>query len=776
MNRIYRNKQIRMMMKIILIILCICLLKTVYDKGKEWMIPQPEGIYVSVGDVMILSKALQEDVLSSEIYQKLESRYLADKNAKLTYQEYLGMVEWMGTKETPLFDSAYRPEHFLLQADWEGAFEEMCRFYDSQGEISRMTVAIAGIEDMVSDSQGDSLGDKQLLTGEGMIYFFESEDFRKYHYQVVEAFCKGRALLTVAKVVDSRSVLSNVFLLGEQDTNLLYFFRDYEIKTGMATKPAAGEEVQEQLADLHFEGGVLTEIALKKEKISGKLIALTEKEITVEGHGTFPLTEQMQIYRLYDSLKTCHLKELALGYDFTDFVLEEGKICGALVTEKEAMEYIRVAIRTKDFGGLVHGEISLTADVDYTVIYGRYDDRKNKAYRAGEEFRLTPDSEYLQDGSVVVKPEAGTGKVSLLSLNRSQGIPSYRGMVEIKGKDDGLTVVNEVLLEEYLYSVVPSEMPSSYPLEALKAQAVCARTYAYRYLLQPGLGDMGAHVDDSVSYQVYNNVAEHTHTTKAVKETAGQILYYQDVPADTYYYSTSCGYGTTVDVWKNQNREEVPYLQAAVIGSDSAGSPQDMMEEEEFSRFIEAVRESDYEKEEPWYRWMVAVKDMSGKTLEEHLEQRYGINPQLILTLVREEFVSQPVRKVGEIKDIYCEKRLPGGVMDEVVIVTTKNTFKVISENAIRYVLHDGVSEVVRQDGSKVISGELLPSAFMVIDLVKKNGLVTEYQLRGGGYGHGVGMSQNGARAMGLRGDSWEEILNCFYGACKVKEIYKERG
>ena len=56
-----------------------------------------------------------------------------------------------------------------------------------------------------------------------------------------------------------------------------------------------------------------------------------------------------------------------------------------------------------------------------------------------------------------------------MCVNRSQGTPSYRGHIELLRTADGIAVVNELPLEEYLYSVVPSEMPASYPLEALKA-------------------------------------------------------------------------------------------------------------------------------------------------------------------------------------------------------------------------------------------------------------------------------------------------------------------
>ena len=110
-------------------------------------------------------------------------------------------------------------------------------------------------------------------------------------------------------------------------------------------------------------------------------------------------------------------------------------------------------------------------------------------------------------------------------MERSQGTPAYRGSIELIKGENGILVINEVLLEEYLYAVVPSEMPASYPLEALKSQAVCARTYAYDKMCRAGLPAYGAHVDDSAAFQVYNNIEENADTTRAVKETAGLALF-----------------------------------------------------------------------------------------------------------------------------------------------------------------------------------------------------------------------------------------------------------
>ena len=97
-----------------------------------------------------------------------------------------------------------------------------------------------------------------------------------------------------------------------------------------------------------------------------------------------------------------------------------------------------------------------------------------------------------------------------------------------------------------------------------------------------------------------------------------------------------------------------------------------------------------------------------------------------------------------------------------------------LSEYNIRYVLCDGKSAVRKQDGSESVPGTLLPSGFFVIDTISETGKegenVVGYTLNGGGFGHGVGMSQNGAKAMGEQGAGYGQILSSFYPGCEVTD------
>ena len=119
-------------------------------------------------------------------------------------------------------------------------------------------------------------------------------------------------------------------------------------------------------------------------------------------------------------------------------------------------------------------------------------------------------------------------------------------------------------------------------------------------------------------------------------------------------------------------------------------------------------------------------------------------------------------------------KRGAGGIAQELTIVAQKGTVKVLSEYNIRYVLCDGKSPVTKQDGKETVPGQLLPSGFFVLDPVFETGnqgeTVVGYTLCGGGFGHGVGMSQNGAKALGENGASYDQILRQFYPGCELTD------
>ncbi len=495
-------------------------------------------------------------------------------------------------------------------------------------------------------------------------------------------------------------------------------------------------------------------------------------------------------------------------------------------------ETIRVLIQNSDYQGIYHKEVKLSCDTEWELHYG-LDGELTEKHAGGEELLLDENSAWFTEcARIVLSPAEDGGKISLLSVNRSQGTPAYRGSMEIRKTGQGFVVINELPVEEYLYGVVPSEMPVSYPMEALKAQAICARTYVYAHLESPGYGEYGAHVDDSTGYQVYNNTAEKEEAIQAVQETKGEVVRLNGELVDTYYYSTSCGFGADERVWNPGEEKKVSYLTAASISEtamqqdqNSAEIPgteyftaQDMCRGDYFHEFLHNPPETDFERQEPWYRWSITVESLDTESLRKVLKERQEAEPDRIL-VEKNGDKTEPVgsnagnagsnegnagsnagnaggnvenvggnagnvgsnaeaagewEDIGRITDICIGKRGDGGIAESLVIKGEKKTVTVLSQYNIRAVLCAGGVTAVRQDGSKVELKMLLPSAFFEIESVKEGENMIGYKLYGGGYGHGAGMSQNAARHMAEKGYTTADILLFFYRDCKIENVRTE--
>ncbi len=143
----------------------------------------------------------------------------------------------------------------------------------------------------------------------------------------------------------------------------------------------------------------------------------------------------------------------------------------------------------------------------------------------------------------------------------------YRGRTQVISTGQGLTAVNHVNLEHYLYSVLGSEMSANWPIEALKAQAVAARSYALykRATASNSVFDMG----DTTTWQVYKGLATEASTTQqAVTATAGQVMAYNGQAILAVFHSSSGGHTENVeDIWK----DNLPYLRG--VPDYDAGAP-----------------------------------------------------------------------------------------------------------------------------------------------------------------------------------------------------------
>ncbi len=286
----------------------------------------------------------------------------------------------------------------------------------------------------------------------------------------------------------------------------------------------------------------------------------------------------------------------------------------------------------------------------------------------------------------------------------------YRGKTLVIPTEKGLTAVNYVDLEEYLYSVVGGEMGSRFPQEALKAQAVAARSYAL-YQRQNSRST-NFDVGDTPAWQLYDGVEkESAATLTAVNATAGQVLTYNNEIIEAVYHSSAGGCTENVeDVWT----QSLPYLRSAK--SPDEGTPN--------------------------YQWVVSFSP---------------------------EELSKRISGIGNIATIAVEKATACGRATAIKITGDKGV-RTLSGDDFRLALNlkSNLIEKLDQTGGTPTNAptnagkEKAPTA------------PTAIQISGRGFGHGLGLSQWGAYNLGLKGINYQAILNQYYTKTTLAKIKVE--
>lgn len=746
---------------------------------------QPEGEYITKEEVMVLAELLMtvlEDRLPSatDSSEKIEElidivSLLEDTVSHWKVDEYVTYEQFRQWKdiadeafevldgeEEKRLSKTYRNSSYITKKDWFSYFEKLCNIIDQEGNIVTEALLVLGDASNVVDVAGNPIEENYVLTQNGR--WEKKLDAKYIPMQQTAFYITYQGALWGVYYVEPAAALFNAWIVENTEEEFVYFYKNYKVTT---TKSEVFESLErEQVADLQFVLGDLQNLVVKTEKVTGKVLKVSAQEVEIEGVGSYPISENIQYYRLYDRLENVGRSEIPLGYDFTDFVVEEGEIQAALLVKDEKMENIRVLIKNSNFDSNYHKEIVMEADVDLEMICGN----DKIEISAGEKLCIYPDSEYFTTNRIYVRPKALTGRTVFHNIERNNGGQGYYGSFELEKREEGIVLINEVLLEEYLYAVVPSEMPGYYPLEALKAQAISARTYAYHKMIHSGLSSYGANVDDSSTYQVYNNIKENVNTTTAVKETRGQLLYTENGLAETYYYSTSCGFGTSGAIWNANSINTLPYLQAKEMTVETASYTAEKLQTEEgFQEFITKENSSHFESKEGWYRWKYSHRNLIA--IAEKLKNRLEKYPNYVFTSTDGiTWGKQSLEKGFTITDIQVRKRGVGGTIEELLISTDKGYFLIKNEYHIRAVLADGEAKVILQNGDSYACGNLLPSAFFVVDVEKEENKVIAVNLTGGGFGHGVGMSQNGAKNLANTGFNAKDILEFYYEGCEVRQ------
>lgn len=365
-------------------------------------------------------------------------------------------------------------------------------------------------------------------------------------------------------------------------------------------------------------------------------------------------------------------------------------------------------------------------------------------------------------------PSLPDGEAATLKVEGKKNAYSYRGAMEFqigeKGALKRIVPINVVGMESYLKGVVPSEMYASWNREALKAQAVAARTYAVRHMnAKPG----SAYINDTVQYQAYEGMKnEKENSNLAVEETRGEVLSHNGSLIEALYSASNGGYTEAPEnVWKSSKGS--PYLVA---------------------------------KPDPYD----AKSDSPNKSWQQ----------TLTITQLQDK-IKNRTPAVGTIKKVEVKETYPSGRIADIVLEGDKGTLHLSKEEArtafgLKSALYsvkanygtavpspapaDGQLSVYNgattahkgSDGLVVTNGvtqATVPSNLVIqgatqTKVPEQNGGAgtqsspVSITFTGSGYGHGVGMSQWGAQQMAKEGKTYRDILNFYYAPAQVSGGY----
>ncbi len=315
----------------------------------------------------------------------------------------------------------------------------------------------------------------------------------------------------------------------------------------------------------------------------------------------------------------------------------------------------------------------------------------------------------------------------------------YRGEIELVPKGSAITVVNHLNIEEYLYGVVPLEMSTGWPMEALKVQAVCARTFVARS--KDKYKSQGFDVYNTTMSQVYGGAdVEKADTNQAVNETKGQVITYNGALIEALYSSASsnCRTFNVENVWGYP----FDYLVSVDDSYQAIAKPDSHAWEENFTiAELQSIADRNGMNIGTFTDLYVSIYSDDGAVKELTFA---GTNGTYTLKNIDTR------NKLGLRSQSYeiIKNYAPGSGGGVTVLGASGKTFAGNPSSLDKNGVLGGVSRILGATGK--------------VD-ANAGAKVESYTLKGTGYGHGVGMSQYGAKGMAMSGFTYDQIIKHYY-------------
>jgi len=360
--------------------------------------------------------------------------------------------------------------------------------------------------------------------------------------------------------------------------------------------------------------------------------------------------------------------------------------------------------------GLRSASVPAGAPISLRVWQGRVALRAGALRATGPILRIAPLS---PEGATTISAQGGWGRRAL-----------YPGALLISPATGGLRVVEETDLETYVAGVVAAELPKDFPPQAMEAQAIAARTYALFHLGDHA--DQGADLCAHVHCQAYaGSPPEGSPAAEAARQTAGQVLVWNDLLVDALYHS-ACG-GSTAAAWQVRQGKLLPYLRGTSDHDPYGG---------------EADRYCAQRTRSGWRR------SYSFQQAQRLVASNLGV------------VLGDPELSPGRLKSLRVAEREGARVL--LLEVMTSSGRYLVRGDSIRWLFGKG----------RPGAGGGLPSAVFTLTVERdRSRRARAFVFRGRGNGHGIGLCQWGARGRAESGQSAAEILAAYYPGTEIVDL-----
>jgi len=534
---------------------------------------------------------------------------------------------------------------------------------------------------------------------------------------------------------------------------------------------------------VNFKYNILGIFAVEEVKsINNRIMIKDAKSYELESLGIKSLSNSPTYYKFDkdNNLILATNRDIIVGKTNVKSFLDKSKLKTFIIYPIDYYN-TRVGISTTDFESVYHNtiEINSTSTIELYSLIDKFslnipnntplsfNIRNKKITVSTGSFSKTFDERiYLKGGSF---------NITSIKRGYPSFTPSYEGILEIYPTKNGIILINEVNLENYLTKVVPSEMPSFGGLESLKCQAIAARTYAISDMLGNRYANLGFYVDDSTKSQVYNNINPIELSNKAINETRGLIMTFQNRPIDAKYYSTAPGTGVNYeDIWfkSDGTSDYKPYLKTSSYLEGNVPLP---TSEDSWLSFYKNNNIKSFDNKSSYYRWELSfTKEILEKNLNINLSKLYESAPEYINIFANNDKKKKLKKFPKELKNltrIETLQRSEGGNLLEISFIFDNAIVNVKKDSHIRRAFSNSSNlakiDILQHTGKTLEKWSTLPSSFFSIEEVDNT-----FTIYGGGYGHGVGMSQYGAMYLSQNNMDYRNILNIYYKDIKIDYIY----